>query len=198
MKYKKLKHSEFKNKLTSSIGRNRTSKHDYDYARIRLVENRCPLLSDEGLCEVYQNIGGENMSYTCRNYPRYYNLVDDTIEISLTLSCVEAAKNILLRENPIEFNLGVQEVGDIKISKSVSSLKNKSLVGKNFNEIRTFSIWVIQNRNFSIEERLVLLGLFIVSIGNIQNDNAVIDTINGYYRNIENGYYNNALKEINT
>ena len=107
MKYKRLQGSKFKNKLLDNIGRNRKSKSEYDYAKINLISNSCPMVSAEGLCEVYINIGPENMCHTCKTYPRYYNQVDDTIESCLTLSCIEVARNILLRENPIEFNLDI-------------------------------------------------------------------------------------------
>ena len=78
-KYKKLQQSEFKIKLLDNIGRNRNSKSDYDYGKIKLVNNICPMFSEDGLCEVYQNIGEKNMCYTCRIYPRFYNQVYDTV-----------------------------------------------------------------------------------------------------------------------
>ena len=56
------------------------------------------MVSKDGLCEVYLNLGPENMSYTCRVYPRVCNLVDNTIEKCLTVSCIEVARNILLRK----------------------------------------------------------------------------------------------------
>lgn len=197
MKYKKLQNSEFKNKLIANIGRNRKSKSDYDYAKINLVNSKCPMFSEEGLCEIYQNIGEENMCHTCKIYPRSYNLVDDTIESSLTLSCIEVARNVLLRENQIEFNLDIKEIEDISINRNVNTIKSKSLREKYFNDIRVFSIGLIQDRRFTIEERLVILGLFIKNISNIDEENLIIETINQYNQNIESGAYNNLLENIN-
>lgn len=197
MKYKKLQNSEFKNKLMDNVGRNRQSKSDYDYAKINLINNSCPMLSDEGLCEVYLNIGEENMCYTCKAYPRCYNEVDDRIESCLTLSCIEVAQNILLKKEPIEFNLDIKEIKDINVIKKVDTSKPKSLREKYFNEIRMFSIDLIQNRRFTIEERLSILGLFINSINDIKEDN-VMETIEKYITNIENGIYDNLLKDISS
>lgn len=195
MKYKKLQSSEFKNKLMDNVGRNRQSKSDYDYAKIKLDNRVCPMLSNEGLCEVYSNIGEENMCYTCKTYPRYYNEVDNTIESCLTLSCIEVARNMLSKREPIEFNLESKEIDNISIIKQVNTLKAKNLREKYFNEIRMFSIGLIQDRRFSIEERLSILGLFINSINNTKEDN-VIEIIEKYTINIENGAYNNLLKDM--
>ncbi len=196
-KYKKLQSSEFKSKLIDNIGRNRKSKSDYDYAKINLIDNKCPMLSEEGLCEIYQNIGQENMCHTCKTYPRSYNQVDDTVESSLTLSCIEVARNVLLRKNQIEFNLDIKEIENISINRNVNTIKSKSLREKCFNDIRVFSIGLIQDRRFTIEERLVILGLFIKNISNIDEENLVVETINQYNQNIESGAYNNLLENIN-
>lgn len=197
MKYKRLQGSEFKDKLLDNIGRNRKSKSEYDYAKINLIFNRCPMMSAEGLCEVYINIGPENMCHTCKTYPRYYNQVDGIIESCLTLSCIEVARNILLRENPIEFNLDIKEVDEFKIIKSIDTLKAKKLRERCFYEIRGFSIGLIQNRSFTIEERLFILGLFITDISSMNDEKLVIESIKQYTINIEIGIYNDLLKDIN-
>ncbi|MGY5266319.1 flagellin lysine-N-methylase [Paraclostridium bifermentans] len=196
MTYKNLKNSEFKNKLMKSIGRNRQSKSELDYSKIKLVSNKCPMLSENGLCEVYINLGEEYMCNTCKTYPRSYNLVEDTIESSLCISCIEVARNILLREEPIEFNLDLKESDVKKIEKNINNTKFKTLREKYFNEIRIFSIGLVQNRRFSIEERLTILGLFIKTISRLKED-LVIQTIQQYDNNIQNGAFDNLLKDIN-
>lgn len=195
MLYKNLKNSEFKNKLMESIGRNRQSKSELDYAKIKLANNKCPMLSEYGLCEVYTNLGEEHMCNTCKTYPRSYNLVEDIMESSLSISCIEVARNILLRENPIEFNLDIKELDVKNIQKNINTKKFKNLREKYFNEIRIFSIGLIQNRSFSIEERLTILGLFIKTISELKED-LVIQTIQQYNNNIQNGDLNNLLNGI--
>ncbi|EQK43631.1 hypothetical protein C672_2575 [[Clostridium] bifermentans ATCC 638] len=193
--YKNLKNSEFKNKLMESIGRNRQSKSELDYAKIKLVNNKCPMLSEDGLCEVYNNLGEEHMCNTCKTYPRSYNLVEDIMESSLSISCIEVARNVLLRENSIEFNLDIKELDVKNIQKNINTKKFKTLREKYFNEIRIFSIGLIQNRSFSIEERLTILGLFIKTISELKED-LVIQTIQQYNNNIQNGNLKNLLNDI--
>ena len=161
-KYKKLPVSDFSKKLNNSINRDRKSKDDKHYAKINLIDKKCPMFSKDGLCEIYLNLGPQNMCYTCRTYPRVYNLVDNTIEKCLTVSCIEVARNILLRKNPIEFNLDVVDIKEeMDAVKVVNTNKGKKINEKCFNEIREFSIGLIQDRRFTIENRLAILGLFI-------------------------------------
>lgn len=199
-KYNKLKNSEFKKKLNESISRNRKSDSNSSYGKIRLENGVCPMFNEEGLCEVYLNLGPEYMSDTCKQYPRQYNKVDEVIEKSLTLSCIEAARIILLNKNPMEFNLSIEEVEDIKkenIFRSIDTKKYKSISEKYFYELRDFSIDLIQNRRFSIEERLIILGLFFEYIDkNMENKDIVTSAISKYTMNINKGNYDNLLEYI--
>ena len=36
-----------------------------------LKGNNCPFLNEEKTCDIYINIGEENLCYTCQQYPRY-------------------------------------------------------------------------------------------------------------------------------
>lgn len=197
-KYRKLPVSDFSKKLNNSINRDRKSKSDKHYAKINLINKKCPMFSEKGLCEVYLNLGEENMCYTCRTYPRVYNKVDNTLEKSLTVSCIEVARNLLLRKNPIEFNLDVVEVKEeIAINESVNTNKEKNISQKAFNEIRGFSIGLMQDRRFTIENRLAILGLFINKVNNECNDSEQVkNLIEEYKITIENGTYENLLENL--
>lgn len=197
-KYKKLPVSDFSKKLNNCINRDRKSKNDRHYAKINLVDKKCPMISKDGLCEVYLNLGPQNMSYTCRTYPRVYNLVDNTIEKCLTVSCIEVARNILLRKNPIEFNLDVVDIKEeIDAVKTVNTNKGKRINEKCFNEIREFSIGLIQDRRFTIENRLAILGLFINKVNNECNNKEEVEAlIENYKLSIENGVYENLLEKL--
>ena len=75
---------------------------DEDFARINLVDNHCPLLSD-GLCSVHASLGEAFLSDACASFPRAAAIVDGVQENSLFLSCPEAARLVLLdpARNPV-------------------------------------------------------------------------------------------------
>lgn len=197
-KYRKLPVSDFSKKLNGNITRVRKSTNHRHYAKFNLIDKKCPMFSKDGLCEVYLKLGPENMCYTCRTYPRVYNLVNDTLERCLTVSCIEVARNILLRKNPIEFNLDIVDVKEeIDIVKSVNTIKGKKINEKCFNEIREFSIELVQDRKFTIENRLAILGLFINKLNNECNSKEEVEELIKKYRcEIQNGIYDNLLEEL--
>ncbi len=195
-KYKKIPQSEFKNKLNCNINRNRKSINDYDYGKVNLVDKKCPMLTEDRLCEVYMNLGEEYMCYTCRTYPRIYNKVDDIIEKSLGVSCIEAARNILLRENPIEFNLDVEDVEELKIVNSINTTKGNNISERFFYHIRSFAIDIIQDRRFTIEHRLAILGLFINQISSHTQELDVVRIIDEYISSINGGGYDNLMSTL--
>ena len=191
--YKNLNKTNFSKKLNSSIKRNRNMASIHNYGKFELVGGLCPMLSEDRLCEVYLNIGEENMCNTCKTYPRIYNKVNGRIEASLTLSCIEAARNILLNKECIEFNLENKKVHDIRFNRMVEENNMSTCIIKNFDEIRCFCIGLIQERRYSIEERLIILGLFIKNLEELEDTSLVLNLIYDYKNRINNGLYDEIL-----
>lgn len=64
----------------------------------RMQDGRCPFLNEENLCEMYVCMGKESLCKTCREFPRHAEDYGALREISLSLSCPEAARLILSGE----------------------------------------------------------------------------------------------------
>ena len=64
---------------------------------------RCALLNEENLCDIYSEAGPEYLCRTCRTYPRHIEEFEGCREMTLCLSCIEAAKIILGCEEPVRF-----------------------------------------------------------------------------------------------
>ncbi|GAE33037.1 flagellin lysine-N-methylase [Halalkalibacter akibai] len=163
-KYKLLnrKH-ELKATLDKNIIRNRKSKIDSFYAKVKLKENgNCPLLDKENLCSVQKQLGEDYLSSTCKVYPRSINRVDDRVEVSLSMSCPEAARLGLLKSNLMIFDEkeDVEEINKLARRKVTTVGKKEDNINFYFWDLRVFSIGLMQNRNYSISERLILLGMF--------------------------------------
>lgn len=58
----------------------------------------CPFLNEDRLCSIQMQMGERYLCRTCRDYPRHMEVYDGLKEVSLSLSCPEAAKIILKRE----------------------------------------------------------------------------------------------------
>lgn len=93
-KYKKRRDA-FGNRLKNSI--------DWESSAFRQYDGRCAFLNEENLCDLYSEAGPSMLCRTCRAYPRHIEEFEGVREISLSLSCPEAAKLILGGEEPVHF-----------------------------------------------------------------------------------------------
>lgn len=55
----------------------------------------CAFLNQEGLCDIYRELGKDKLCRTCRTYPRHMEDYGELREVMLSLSCPEAARVIL-------------------------------------------------------------------------------------------------------
>lgn len=60
-----------------------------------LVDGRCPMWRQDGLCRIQAELGESALCDTCRNFPRLTHDYGDFVELGLELSCPEAARWIL-------------------------------------------------------------------------------------------------------
>lgn len=85
----------FGNRLHNSI--------NWKEASFKQYNRRCAFLNEENLCDIYGETGPENLCRTCRTYPRHIEEFEGVREISLCMSCIEAAKLILGCEETVRF-----------------------------------------------------------------------------------------------
>lgn len=86
--YKKIK-GDFADKIRSSIYED----EDGDFV-FSLINGRCPFLNNDNLCDIHINCGEEHTCEVCRQHPRFIEEYDGFTEISLSMSCPEAARII--------------------------------------------------------------------------------------------------------
>ena len=60
-----------------------------------IVDKRCPMWRDDGLCRIQAELGEEALCKTCREFPRLTHDYGDFMELGLELSCPEAARFLL-------------------------------------------------------------------------------------------------------
>jgi len=76
---------------------------DESGAHFRLTEaGRCPLLNDNGLCDLILSSGEGALCQTCTDHPRFRHFYKGWVEIGLGLCCEEAARLLLTKETPFD------------------------------------------------------------------------------------------------
>ncbi|MDH5682065.1 MAG: flagellin lysine-N-methylase [Spirochaetota bacterium] len=132
------------------------------YAVIDLSDERCGLLEDSGLCSIHKDYGFEALPDICKTFPRLVYATPFGKELSVTFACPTAAKLLAQKEkirkvkNPENFVLsnGNQYYGLI-----TREIFERTDIKKFYFELEDHFIKILQHDEFSLDERLVLLGL---------------------------------------
>lgn len=117
---------------------------------LQYEENRCAFLDENNLCDIYTEAGSEMFCRTCKTYPRHFEEFENVREISLAMSCPEAAKLILDRKEPVRF-LTVQKNYREECYESFDFLLYDKLV-----DARTLIFDILQDRKRPIGERMAM------------------------------------------
>ncbi|MDO5517889.1 MAG: flagellin lysine-N-methylase [Clostridium sp.] len=147
--------------------------NDLDYGIIKLNDKKfCPFLDENSYCMIQSKFGEENLSCVCAHFPRIMNKVDNNYEISLDIACPEAARLVLNDKESIKFTSGERDFYKYIINDeyNTNSKKYKNTPIKFFKEIRSYSILIMQNRNYDLSRRFYILGQFIDSLDKIADD----------------------------
>ena len=123
-----------------------------------LKGNNCPFLNKEKTCDIYINIGEENLCYTCQQYPRYTEEFGSLREIGISLSCPEAARIMLNNDKKVTFELSeneevVRSYNDINAQLFIELLQSRNIV-----------MDMLQDRDIDLRKRVALALLFVDEI----------------------------------
>lgn len=179
LKYKKTNNKELKPIFEKMVNRKHNKKSDESYGKIRMEsDGRCPFLDENFLCRIHSILGEEYLSDTCALYPRYLRKVDGKFERSATISCPEVARLALLNSNGIAFEHMQESVNTrIKVHSNFDTEGHLFLnkPQRYFWDIRIFSLSLLQNRDYSLGERLIILGIVYNKIESLYLEKRIND-----------------------
>jgi lysine-N-methylase len=113
------------------------------------------MLSEDQLCRIQAEGGAGLLSHTCATYPRIVRTVEGAEEKALTLSCPEAARQVLL--GPMTFSSSQPTA--VNPSRSFADLTGRPIQSW-FLPIRSAALELVRNRAYPLWQRLFLLGIF--------------------------------------
>lgn len=164
--YKKMKCSpELHNVINTAFKRKKDSISTQAYAEMKLKENgNCPFLGEDSLCMLQKECGEEVLSLTCSVFPRLNAFVGGEILLrSCTATCSHVVEILMRHPEGLEI---VEEEYDGK-DKYINKLQGSTwAVSKNVKEYPYFwnilnaKIDILQNRSFTVPERMLILGYF--------------------------------------
>jgi len=170
-----------------------------NYARINLNGPACPFLA-EGWCSIQKKLGEEYLSIMCSMYPRVMNVVDDTLQRSLDLSCPEAARVVLLDPEPMRFDeeegaARDPRLGNLSILSTTDETSPKPY--RHFREIRAFVIWLLQYRAYPLWNRLAILASLCDQLQQLTETGQQAQTpevLKAYRDGVERGLFDQPLQ----
>jgi lysine-N-methylase len=128
------------------------------YAQInRSSSGLCPFFAADHLCAIQKEYGPRLLSATCSIYPRSLSVVAETLEGALSLSCPEAARNVLL-DPGFTHRAANMHSGDFRTDNryrlSSSGTKPPAL----YLPLRNTIINLIRDRSRPLPDRLLAIG----------------------------------------
>ena len=142
-KYKKVTGS-FKKRIRKSINwKEGTFKQDKN--------KRCAFLNEQNLCDMYTALGEKSLCRTCKMYPRHVEEFEGLREISLSLSCPEAANLILGCEEPVHFLEAENPDREETYEEFDFFLFTK------LEDARTLIFQILQNREYPVRLRMAIV-----------------------------------------
>lgn len=189
-KYKKCKDEHWSKLFKKYLNKPTNKKGQYT---ISLDERGyCPFFTNEGLCSIQKKLGEEYLSIVCSVFPRVYNrTVKMQLEKTYYLSCPEVTKLVLFGKEKISFAVFEEQVEFDRVLINLHLKKEQRYV-RSFEILRKFTIDVLQNRKYILEDRMLILTYFFESFAK-QNNEIDIEVNIKIFEELIN---NNSIKEI--
>ncbi len=163
--YKKVNDLRMKKQFNQFIYENEwMTDPSVDFAKVELTpDKKCPFLNTEHLCIIQKHLGENYLSNVCTYYPRTVNKVNGIFEMTLSPSCPEAARLILLNPDAMKMRQ-FEKVGKFPVITFEVDQKSKqyqkTLVAY-FSEIRTICLETMMHSHLPIEKRLHLMAEWV-------------------------------------
>lgn len=167
-KYKKLK-GEWGKKINNNISRNRSNTNYLQYGKINLKNNKCSLLSEDGLCTIHGSLGEDYLCNTCRVYPRSINKYGDIYERNLSISCPEVARYIIKSKDNFSFDLEDEKLNDLDKDYIVNNKYNEKLYNILW-DTRSLAMEIIQFKEIEVWKRISFLKMLTDKVQNLINE----------------------------
>lgn len=157
------KSKELQELCTHALRRIKKSDDSEIYAKMQFNEaGNCHFLNEDGFCALQKECGYKVLPEVCKKFPRKYFIYLNSAEQYLSTGCEEVVRLLMNLPEGIELTNGTSIGHDNMIKASLVIQKNDeaaSIPFKYYWDIKTLTISIMKNRNYSVEDRLILLGI---------------------------------------
>ncbi len=177
------KSAELEELVSKGVRRNKKEENNSFFAEMQLNEKGdCVFLNERRLCRLQLECGPAALPHICQDFPRRLLRCGEIILRSCTPACEGVVNLLWKRKNGLEFEAVPREKGIVRIGK-VSVPEDQQTLFSHFEEIQWMCISILQNRAYTLDERMILLGMALRALSGIQStteDEAVKDWLARY------------------
>jgi lysine-N-methylase len=180
-KYRSFPAEQLGSLVSHFVSRNPEGSIDNLYAVIRRKQDgTCPFFGADRLCDIQREYGSDLLAASCSIYPRYLSYVHGRVEGSLSLSCPEAARAVLLDEHFV-LREGNLFSGEFRTD-NIFQLIDRADFGAFFLSIRSLVTALIRDRSKPLWQRLLIVASLcarldeIAAEGTMQRLASILDT----------------------
>ena len=171
-----------------------------EYAGIVFEEGDafCPFLDGERLCRLQKELGAEALGSVCRTFPRIKYMINGVYYRGLSLACEAAAAQTLSKKEGICFVRVPFENDTYHAPASIIDKRNEQIVDTPlfyFEDIRFFILSLLQNRDYRVWERVVILGMFMKALDDCGKEGALA-LVGKYGAMADEGFFREELKKL--
>jgi lysine-N-methylase len=208
LKYRDIDDKELKELLDKVVKRNRgKDASDAQYAQFKLwraADNKCVFLTKDNLCHLHAKLGYEGLCDVCAIYPRFYKMADKKLERCATMSCPEVVRTALQNEDGISFESVEIDTKTNRIPPRVASIDTRQTKfaaksAKFFWEVRMWCLTLLQNREYTLGQRLIILGILCQKLDDLENLSgveAIPALLEEFGNEVESGSLNERLNAV--
>lgn len=172
LKYRQFPSEELGTLVSHFVITRKGEPHDNWYGSIRRKQDgTCPFFGADRLCAIQKQYGPELLSSTCSIYPRSLAVVDGALEGSLSLSCPEAARQVLLEEH------STKQMGDLFSDQfrtdNVFGVRENKGLGAIYLQVRGLIVDLIRDRRRSVWQRLLLIVDLCVRLDSVADQDLI-------------------------
>lgn len=196
-KYKRMK-GEWGKKINNNISRKRSNISYLQYGKINLKNNKCSLLSEDGLCTIHSKLGENYLCNTCKKYPREIRKYGEIYERNLSIYCPEVARYIIKCKYNFSFNLENEKLSDLDKDYIFNNKYNEKLYNILWNT-RSLAMEIIQFKEIEIWKRIAFFKMITDKVQNIINEKQYDnyeEVLNNFREQITNIDVINSLDKI--
>ena len=163
--YKEMKCSPELRAVMDEAFKEKINGTDVAFAEMKLKESgNCPFLDNDSLCTIQKELGENALCFSCSVFPRLHMKAgSDTVMMSCSPTCCRVTELLMSHPEGLKIIETQYDGQDEYINKDLFTLPRLKPDSKEFpyyHGILYTQMAILQNRRFTVPERMLILGYF--------------------------------------